>query len=92
MSSDPSFFDVHFTITFTIVFIGTLFLTYVAPINIWPGSILFPKYDLVCVLTCEMIEIPINTLYGGLINGATYGVLGTIGHIIVRLIKRKKKK
>ena len=86
-----SFFNIFYTITFVVVFIGTLILTYIAPVNIWPGSLLYPKYVEVCLLICEMVEIPINTLYGGLINGATYGVLGTIGHIIIRLIKRKKK-
>ncbi|MBY8988634.1 MAG: hypothetical protein KGD61_09290 [Candidatus Lokiarchaeota archaeon] len=92
MSSDPSFFDVHFKITFFVVFTGVLLTTLIAPINVWPGSILFPKYDLDCVLTCHMVEIPINGLWGGLINGATYGVLGTVGYLGVRSIWRKKKK
>jgi len=87
-----SFFDIYYTITFTVVFIGTLLVTYIAPINVWPGGILFPKYVEVFVLRWEMIEVPINTLLGGLINGATYGVIGTIGHVVVRLIRRKKKK
>lgn len=91
-SPADSFFDIWFTITFTIVFIGTLVLTVFVPINVWPGSIIYPKYEVVCVLTCEIVEIPINGLWSGLINGAIYGALGTIGHLVVRLIKRKKKK
>ncbi len=91
MSSDPSFFDVYYKITFFVVFTGVLFTTFIAPINIWPGSILFPKYVEVCELTCIMVEIPINNLWGGLINGATYGVLGSIGYLGVRSIWRKLK-
>jgi hypothetical protein len=85
-----SFFNIFYTITFVVVFIGTLILTYIAPVNIWPGGLISPKYVEVCLLICEMVEVPINILWGGLINGATYGVLGTIGHMIIRLIKRKK--
>lgn len=90
-SPADSFFDIYFTITFVVVFTGTLFLTIVAPINIWPGGILLPKYDEVCALTCVITEIPINGLWGGLINGATYGVLGAIGYLGVRSIWRKLK-
>jgi len=91
-SPADSFFDVYFTITFTVVFIGTLLLTVFAPVNIAPGSLIYPKYIEVCLLICEMVEVPINLyIWGGLINGATYGVLATIGHVIIRLIKRKKK-
>ncbi|GAF85877.1 unnamed protein product [marine sediment metagenome] len=85
-----SFFNIFYTITFVVVFIGTLILTYIAPVNIWPGGLIYPKSVEVCLLTCEMVEVPINILWSGLINGATYGVLGTIGHMIIRLIKRKK--
>ena len=92
MSFDPSFFDVHYKITFFIVFTGVLLTTFIAPINIWPGGIIFPKYIEVCVLTCEITEIPINNLWGGLINGGTYGVLGTIGYLGVCSIWRKLKK
>ncbi|MBY9008390.1 MAG: hypothetical protein KGD74_00830 [Candidatus Lokiarchaeota archaeon] len=92
MSSDPSFFDVWYKITFVIVFIGTLLVTFIAPVNVWPGSILFPKYVVDCTLGCVLTEIPINNLWGGLINGATYGVLGTIGYLGVRSIWRKLKK
>jgi hypothetical protein len=92
MSSDPSFFDVHYKITFFIVFIGTLLVTLIAPINVWPGAILFPKYVEDCVLTCHIIEIPINGLWGGLINGGTYGVLGTIGYVGIYWLGRKLKK
>ena len=92
MSSDPSFFDVWYKITFFIVFTGVLLLTYIAPFNVVPGSFLFPKYDLVCVLTCSLVEIPINGLWGGLINGAVYGVLGAMGYLGIRWIGRKVKK
>ena len=88
----PSFFDVWFKITFFVVFTGTLLLTFIAPINVWPGGILFPKYAKLCVSTCEITEIPINNLWGGLINGGTYGVLGTIGYLGVRSIWRKLNK
>jgi hypothetical protein len=91
MSSDPSFFDVYFKITFFIVFTGALLTTFIAPMNIWPGSLIFPKYIEVCELTCIIVEIPINNLWGGLINGATYGVLGSIGYLGVCSIWRKLK-
>ena len=91
MSVDPSFFDVHYKITFFVVFTGVLFVTLIAPMNILPGSILFPKYVEVCVLTCIMVEIPINGLWGGLINGAVYGVLGSIGYLGICWIGRKLK-
>jgi len=91
MSSDPSFFDVHYKITFFVVFTGVLFVTFIAPMNIWPGSLIFPKYIEVCELTCIMVEIPINNLWGGLINGATYGVLGAMGYLGIRWIGRKIK-
>ncbi len=91
MSSDPSFFDVFYKITFFVVFTGVLFVTFIAPMNIWPGSLIFPKYIEVCELTCIMVEIPINNLWGGLVNGATYGVLGSIGYLGVRSIWRKLK-
>ena len=91
MSSDPSFFDVYFKITFFVVFTGVLLVTFIAPMNIWPGSLIFPKYIEVCELTCIIVEIPINNLWGGLINGATYGVLGSVGYLGVRSIWRKLK-
>ncbi|MBY8979715.1 MAG: hypothetical protein KGD72_04945 [Candidatus Lokiarchaeota archaeon] len=56
-----------------------------------PGSLIFPKYIEVCELTCIRVEIPINNLWGGLINGATYGVLGAMGYLGVRSIWRKLK-
>ena len=84
-----SFFNVFFTVTIFIIFTGVLFVTFIAPMNIWPESLIFPKYVEVCELRCEMIEIPFNFLWGGLINGATYGVLGPI---VVRSIWRKLKK
>jgi len=90
-SPADSFFDVWFTITFFVVFTGTLFVTFIAPMNIWPGAILFPKYVEVCVLTCEMVEVPINSLWGGLINSAVYGVLGAMGYLGIRWIGRKIK-
>ena len=91
MSSDPSFFDVHYKITFFVVFTGVLFVTFIAPMNIWPGSLIFPKYIEVCELTCIMVEIPINNLWGGLINGAVYGVLGAMGYLGIHWIGRKIK-
>ena len=91
MSSDPSFFDVHYKITFFVVFTGVLLVTFIAPMNIWPGSLIFPKYIEDCELTCIIVEIPINNLWGGLINGATYGVLGSVGYLGVRSIWRKLK-
>jgi hypothetical protein len=91
MSSDPSFFDVHYKITFFVVFTGVLFVTFIAPMNIWPGSLIFPKYIEVCELTCIMVEIPINNLWGGLINGAVYGVLGAMGYLGIHWIRRKIK-
>ena len=91
MSSDPSFFDVYFKITFFVVFTGVLLTTFIAPMNIWPGSLVFPKYVKVCELSCYWVEIPFNSLWGGLINGATYGVLGSIGYLGVRSIWRKLK-
>lgn len=86
-----SFFNIMITLTIFIVFTGVLFVTFIAPMNIWPGSLIFPKYIEVCELTCIMVEIPINNLWGGLINGATYGVLGAIGYIGIRWIGRKLK-
>jgi hypothetical protein len=68
-----------------------LFVTFIAPMNIWPGSLIFPKYIEVCELTCIMVEIPINNLWGGLINGAVYGVLGAMGYLGIHWIGRKIK-
>ncbi len=90
-SPADSYFNLFFTLTIFIVFTGVLFVTFIAPMNIWPGSLIFPKYIEVCELTCIMVEIPINNLWGGLINGATYGVLGAIGYIGIRWIGRKLK-
>ena len=90
-SSADSFFNIFFKLTFFIVFTGVLLTTFIAPMNVLPGSILFPKYIEVCELTCIMVEIPINNLWGGLINGATYGVLGSMGYLGVRSIWRKLK-
>ena len=84
-----SFFNIMITLTIFIVFTGVLLLTFFAPMNIWPGSLIFPKYIEVCELTCIIVEIPINNLWGGLINGATYGVLGPI---LIKSIWRKLKK
>ena len=84
-----SFFNIMITLTIFIVFTGVLLLTFFAPMNIWPGSLIFPKYIEVCELTCIIVEIPINNLWGGLINGATYGVLGPI---VIKSIWRKLKK
>ena len=88
-SPADSFFNVFFTITIFIIFTGVLLVTFIAPIHVLPGSIIFPKYVEVCELLCITVEIPINNLWGGLINGATYGVLGPI---VVRSIWRKLKK
>ncbi|MHA1105011.1 MAG: hypothetical protein ACTSPN_04725 [Promethearchaeota archaeon] len=85
-----SFFDVWTTLTFFVVFTGTLFLTFIAPMNVLSGSIIFPKYVEVCELTCFMVEIPFNNLWGGLINGAVYGVLGSMGYLGIHSIWRKK--
>ena len=71
---------------------GTLFVTFIAPMNVMPGSLVFPKYVEICELTCYMVEIPINNLWGGLINGAVYGVLGSMGYLGIRSIWRKLKK
>ncbi len=84
-----SFFNIMITLTIFIVFTGVLLVTFFAPMNIWPGSLIFPKYIEVCELTCIIVEIPINNLWGGLINGATYGVLGPI---VIKSIWRKLKK
>ncbi|MCK4383448.1 MAG: hypothetical protein KAW66_09160, partial [Candidatus Lokiarchaeota archaeon] len=95
MSSDfpaNSYFNIFFTLTFFIIFTGVLLTTFIAPMNVWPGSILFPKYVEDCVLTCRITEIPINSLWGGLINGGVYGVLGAVGYLGVRSIWRKIKK
>lgn len=91
-SPADSFFDVYFKITFFVIFTGVLFVTFIAPMNVLPGSILFPKYVEVCDLSCYIVEIPINSLWGGLINGVVYGVLGTMGYLGVRSIWRKLKK
>ena len=90
-SPADSFFNIFFKMTLFIVFTGMLFVTFIAPMNIWPGSVMFPKYVEVCELLCITVEIPINNLWGGLINGATYGVLGSIGYLGVRSIWRKLK-
>ena len=92
-SPADSFFDVWTTLTFFVVFTGTIFVALIAPMNINPGAIAFPKYVLSCddFGRCTIIEIPINILWGGLISGATYGVLGTMGYIGVRSIRRKLK-
>ncbi|MHA1487194.1 MAG: hypothetical protein ACTSSC_08465 [Promethearchaeota archaeon] len=92
MSADPSFFDVHYKITFFIVFTGVLFVTLIAPMNVLPGSIVFPKYVKVCELSCYWVEIPFNSFWSGLINGAVYGVLGAMGYLGIRWIGRKLKK
>jgi len=73
------------------VFTGVLLTTFIAPMNIWPGSFIFPKYVQVCELTCFWVEVPFNSLWGGLINGATYGVLGSMGYLGIRWIRRKIK-
>jgi hypothetical protein len=91
MSQANSYFNVFFTLTIFIVFTGTLLVTFIAPMNIWPGSIIFPKYVEVCELLCITVEIPINNLWGGLINGATYGVLGGIGYLGIRGIWKTLK-
>jgi len=83
---------IHFTLTLIVVFTGTLVLTVLAPFNIAPGSLIYPKYVEVCVLICQMVEVPFNGLWGGLINGGTYGVIITAGFTVIRLIRRKKKK
>jgi len=90
-SPADSFFDVWTTLTFFVVFTGMLFVTYIAPMNVLPGSLIFPKYIEVCELTCIMVEIPFNSLWGGLINGAVYGVLGAMGYLGIRWIGRKIK-
>jgi len=92
MSSVDSYFNVFVTLTFVIVFIGVLLVSFIAPMNVLPGSILFPKYVEVCDPRCHIVEIPINILWGGLINGAIYGVLGAMGYLGVRSIWRKIKK
>lgn len=86
-----SFFDVWTTLTFFIVFTGTLFVTFIAPMNVLPGAIVSPKFVIVCDPRCHWVEVPANILWGGLINGAVYGVLGTMGYIGVRSIWRKLK-
>ena len=91
-SPADSYFDIWTTLTFFIVFTGALFVTYIAPASALPGSIIFPKYVEVCDPRCHIIEIPINILWGGLINGGVYGVLGTMGFLGVRSIWRKIKK
>lgn len=92
MSSVDSYFNVFVTLTFVIVFIGVLLVSFIAPMNVLPGSILFPKDVEVCDPRCHIVEIPINILWGGLINGAVYGVLGAMGYLGVRSIWRKIKK
>jgi hypothetical protein len=91
-SPADSFFDIWFTITFTVVFLGSLVLTALAPFNVMPGSFVYPKYVEVCLLICEMVEVPLNGIWGGFINGGTYGVAVTAVFSVVRLILRKKKK
>jgi len=93
MSSQAnSYFNVFVTLTFFVVFTGVLLITFIAPMNVLPGSIVFPKYVEVCELSCYWVEIPFNSLWGGLINGAVYGVLGAMGYLGVRSIWRKVKK
>ncbi|MHA1479393.1 MAG: hypothetical protein ACTSPU_14455 [Promethearchaeota archaeon] len=88
-----SYFNVFFTLTIFIVFTGVLLVTLIAPMNVLPGSIVFPKYVEVCELSCFWVEIPYNdSLWGGLINGAVYGVLGGMGYLGIRWIGRKIKK
>ena len=89
-SPADSFFNVFFTLTIVVFFFGALVLTVVAPMNIWPGSLIYPKYKVVCVLACELVEIPMNGIWGGLINGTTYGVLATAGYAVLRAIRRRK--
>ena len=91
MSLPESYFNLFFTLTIFIVFTGVLLTTFIAPMNVLPGSLIFPKYIEVCELTCITVEIPINNLWGGLINGATYGLLGSVGYLGVRSIWRKVK-
>lgn len=90
-SPADSFFNIFFTLTFIVVFTGTLILTVVAPINIWPGSLLYPKYKVVCGIACILVEIPLNGIWSGLINGATYGILAIVILTVFRLIRRRKK-
>jgi hypothetical protein len=87
-----SFFDVWTTLTIFIVFTGVLFLTFIAPTNVLPASVIFPKFVEVCDPRCRVIEIPVNILWGGILNGAVYTVLATAGFKVVRSIWRKKKK
>jgi len=91
-SPADSFFDIWYKITFVVVFIGTLLLTVIAPVDIWPGGILFPKYVEICVSTCYMVDVPINSIWSGLINAGTYIVLASAGFAVVRSIWRKLKK
>ena len=91
-SQADSFFDVWTTLTFFITFTGTVFVTFIAPMNIFPGAVAFPKYVEECVVTCTIKEVPINIFWGGLINGAFYGALGTLGFIGIRKVLRLLKK
>jgi hypothetical protein len=88
-SPADSFFNVFFTLTVVVVFFGTLVLTVIAPINVWPGSLIYPKYKVVCLLVCELVEIPINGIWSGLINGVIYGVIVTAGYAVIRAIRRR---
>ncbi len=87
-----SFFDVWTTLTIFIVFTGVLLITFVAPTNVLPASVIFPKYIEVCDPRCHFVEVPVNILWGGILNGAVYTVLATAGFKGVRSIWRKKKK
>ncbi|MHA1915705.1 MAG: hypothetical protein ACW986_09965 [Promethearchaeota archaeon] len=89
-SPADSFFDIYFTLTFVVSFTGFLLVTLITRSNVVPGNLIFPKYAEVCVLTCYITKIPINSLWGGLINGVTYGVLGSMGYAGVRSIWRKR--
>lgn len=90
-SPADSFFNIFFTLMVTIVFFGTIILTAVAPFNIYPGSLIFPKYKVVCVLACELVEVPINGIWSGIVNGITYNLVATAVYAVIRSIRRRNK-
>lgn len=72
MSSVDSFFDVWTTLTFFVVFTRTLFVTFIAPQALIPGNMAASVYTEVCDTlgrNCIYVPVPLNVLYGGLING-----------------------
>ncbi len=89
-----SFFDIWVTLTIFITFTGALLVTFYAPQAVIPGNMFASVFVEMCDeygRYCVEVPVPFNVLWGGLLNGVTYGVLGGITYIGARSIIRKIK-